>query len=59
MVFLEPWIGLTVRNRLPRSVWVLPLAVRLVGYLLLGGAFPFGHCQILALIDQVRIALQR
>jgi hypothetical protein len=59
VVFLKLWIGLTVRNRLPRSVWVLRLAVRLEGYLLLGGAFPFGHYWILALIDQSRITLQR
>ncbi|MFX4677863.1 hypothetical protein ABTA96_19910, partial [Acinetobacter baumannii] len=43
---MELWIGLTVCNPLPRTVWVLRLAVRLVGYLLLGGAFPFGHCSI-------------
>jgi hypothetical protein len=28
---------------LPRSVWILRFALRLVGHLLLGGTFPFGH----------------
>ncbi|MCK1542179.1 hypothetical protein IVB12_09385 [Bradyrhizobium sp. 179] len=48
MVFLELWIGVAVGYRLPRPNGVLRLSVRFVRDLLLGGALPLGHCQILA-----------
>jgi hypothetical protein len=31
---------------LPRPDWILRLSLRLIRDLLLGGAFPFGHCSI-------------
>jgi hypothetical protein len=47
MVFLELGIGMAVRYRLPCPNGVLRLSVCFIRDLLLGGALPFGHCQIL------------
>jgi hypothetical protein len=43
MVFLELGIGMALRDRLPRTDWILRFPGDLVADLLLRGALPFRH----------------